>query len=171
MPRRFIKKYLPKRDEVLNTPGMGVFGTILHNPNLWHLNRHSISVGVAIGLFVAFLPVPGQFLIAPALAILMRANVPIAVALIFITNPLTVAPVFLLAYKLGQLVLQSPPIDFQFELSWHWLSNEFIRIWKPLLLGSLIMSVSASSIGYTTMNALWRFTVRKRWKERRKRRE
>ncbi len=171
MPRRLIKKYLPKRDEVLRTPGMGLFGKMLHEPNLWHLNRHSVSVGVAIGLFVAFLPVPGQVFIAPAIAILMRANLPIAFAMIFITNPLTIAPVFLLAYKLGQLILDTPPINFQFVLSWQWLSSEFSRIWQPLLLGSMIMSISASSIGYTVMNSLWRFAVRKRWKERRKRRK
>lgn len=147
-----------------------MFGNMLHEPNLWHLNRHSVSVGVGIGLFVAFLPVPGQMFIAPAIAVLMRANLPIAIAMIFITNPLTMAPVFLLAYKLGQMILHTPPMDFQLELSWRWLSSEFSRIWQPLLLGSMIMSVSASSIGYTVMNALWRFAVRKRWKERRKKR-
>jgi len=34
------------------------FGTLLHHPNLWHLNRHSVAGGVAIGLFAGLVPGP-----------------------------------------------------------------------------------------------------------------
>ena len=101
-------------------------------------------------------------------AIAMRVNLPIVIAMIWITNPLTMAPVFLLAYKLGQLILQTPPIAFHLEVNWYWVTHELIRVWKPLLLGSLLIAISASSIGYTLMNWLWRRAVRKRWKMRRK---
>lgn len=167
MPKQIIKKYLPHRDKILALPGLNYFEKLLTDPAFWHLNRRSVSVATAIGLFCAFIPLPGQMVLGITLAIGMRVNLPIVIALIWITNPLTMAPVFLLAYKLGQLILHTPPIDFNLEISWHWVTHELTRVWQPLLFGSLLMAVSASSIGYTLMNWLWRRTVRKRWNRRR----
>lgn len=144
-----------------------VFGKLLHENDLWHLNRRSVTVAVAIGLFFAFIPIPLQMLVAAVFAIWLKANLPISVSLVWITNPITLAPVFIFAYQLGHWLLGLPPTDLQFELSFSWLIKEIDRVWKPLLLGSSILAVTASSVGYMTTTILWRLHVIKRWKERR----
>ena len=50
---------------------------------------------------MAFLPVPFQMVLAALGALWRRVNLPLAVALICITNPLTMAPAFYLCYKVG----------------------------------------------------------------------
>lgn len=147
-----------------------IFGKLLHENNLWHLNRRSVTVAVAIGLFWAFIPIPLQMVVAAVFAIWLKANLPIAVSLVWITNPITFAPVFIFAYQLGHWLLDLPPSNLHFELSFSWLMKEMDRVWKPLLLGSSILALTASSVGYMVTNIMWRMHVIRRWKERRQRR-
>ena len=64
MPRKFFRKYLPSHEAVRQNRYIARFGTLLHHPNLWHLNRHSVAGGVAIGMFAGLVPGPFQMLIA-----------------------------------------------------------------------------------------------------------
>ena len=61
--------------------------------------------GAALGVFLAFIPVPIQMLIAAPLAFLFQVNLPVALAATWVSNPLTLAPILLLAYKVGSLLL------------------------------------------------------------------
>lgn len=70
MPRKFFKRYSPDPKRIRDTPGLGFLGERLHQPNLWHFNRHSISKAFAIGLFCMWIPFPFQTLIAAACALL-----------------------------------------------------------------------------------------------------
>ncbi len=168
MAKRLIKRYLPDMHKVRDHRYLRLFGEMLHDPNLWHLNRHSVSDGFAIGLFMAFIPMPFQMIPAAALAILFRANLPIAVALVWITNPITIPPIFYFTYKVGTWVLHMTPQPFTFEMSWPWLVYELGQIWFPLLLGSLLVASAASFIGYFSMHQLWRWHVVRDWEKRRK---
>ncbi len=140
MPKKFIRKYLPDPHKVREHKHLQIFGTLLHDPNLWHLNRKSVSVACAVGLFCMWVPIPLQMILAAAIAILVRANLPISVALVWITNPLTMGPMFYLAYKVGALILSVPPHGFHIELSLDWLMTEMVLIWKPFLLGCFLFS-------------------------------
>jgi len=69
----------------------------------------AIALGVAIGVFVAFTPSIGlQTVIALVLATLLNANRPAAMALVWITNPLTIPPCFVLTYCVGSLFWPGP---------------------------------------------------------------
>ena len=167
MPKRFIQKYLPPPHRIREEPLLKkIFGSLLHENNLWHLNRRSVTTAVAIGLFMAFTPMPLQMVAAAIAAIALRANLPISVGLVWITNPISMAPIYLFAFKLGEWLLNLPPSNLPFELSFSWLFSEIDRIWKPLLLGCTILSVTASSVGYMATNILWKLHVIRRWKER-----
>jgi hypothetical protein len=170
MAKKLIRRFMPDIHIIRTHRYLQFFGKLLHDPNLWHLNRHSVSGSVATGLFMAFVPIPFQMIPAAALAIMLRLNLPIAVALVWITNPITMPPVFYFCYKVGTWVLSRPEKRFSFELSWHWLGTELARIWEPFLLGCFIVGTVSAVIGYSSARALWRWHVIRDWERRRRER-
>jgi uncharacterized protein (DUF2062 family) len=87
MPRKFLARYLPDADALRHLPGFRYLGRYIQDPRFFHLNRHSVAGAAAIGAFLAFIPIIGQTLIAAILAMWMRVNVIIAVAAVWISNP------------------------------------------------------------------------------------
>jgi uncharacterized protein (DUF2062 family) len=170
MPKKTLKQIIPGPHHVRKMKGLHIFGDWLYASNLWHLNRYSASMAFFVGLLVAFMPIPGQMVLAAAMAIWLKCNLPLSVALVFVTNPVTMAPVFFLAYKVGALIIGAPLQEVNFELSFHWLGNGFSAIWKPFLLGCLICGLSAGSLGYFVINMLWRWQVARKWRQRKLRR-
>lgn len=167
MAKKALKRWLPDPHFVKNHKSLQFLGQLLHDPNLFHLNRHSVSSALFVGLFVAFLPLPGQMAIAALLAFLCRANLPISVILVFVTNPLTMAPMFFATYELGRWILDAPAISFSLEPSWSWLKLELPKLWKPLLLGSLLTGLVLGISGYIAMQTFWRWNVMRNWRKRR----
>lgn len=144
---------------------------MFQDPNLWHLNRHSASGAFGIGLFFAFWPVPFQMWLSAFAAIPLRVNLPLSVATVWLTNPLTMPPIFYGAYKVGAWVLGTDVGEFEFQLSWEWLMGSVNTIGPAFLLGCMICSVVFGSVGYATMNFLWRRSVIKSWQARRAKRQ
>lgn len=170
MAKKFIKKYLPDTQKIRNHRHLKVFGAIIHNPNLWHLNRYSVSTAFSVGLFTAFLPVPMQMLISAALAIIFHANLPISVALVWLTNPFTMPPLFYFSFKVGAFVLNIPPTGFHFEPTVEWLTTGFLHIWKPFLLGCVLTGLTLGMIFNIGIRLIWRLSVTRSWRLRRSRR-
>lgn len=171
MPKQFFKRYSPDPKRIRETPGLGFLGTKLQQPNLWHFNRHSISKAVGIGLFCTWLPFPFQTVIAAVAALFFRANIAISVALVFITNPITIPPLFFFAYQLGNLVLGRESMDMSIDLTMDWLTDSLSQIWQPLFLGSFLLALFSSMLGYLTVQLLWRQNIRQRQKQRAQKRE
>lgn len=138
---------------------MRPFRLLLEHPAYWSLNRRSITRAVALGLFVSFVPLPVHIILGAVLALLFRVNVPAAVTVTFITNPLTMVPMFLAAYWVGGRLLGVSVHDIHFEMSWHWLSTSFVPIWKPFLLGCLVMGTTAAVLGYITLGGIWHLSL------------
>ncbi len=168
MPKRLIKRFLPHHEKMRNHKHLKMFGTLLHDANLWHLNRHSAAGGFAVGLFMAFVPLPFQMVMAAGAAILFRVNLPLSVALVWLTNPITIPPVFFFAYLVGTWVLGTPPQAESFHFSLEWLeSGGLNHIWTPLLVGSLICGSISALLGYSLVLWIWRWRVIEKWKLRR----
>jgi uncharacterized protein (DUF2062 family) len=171
MPRKFIRSILPDTHALRTHKHLRLFGDLLHDPNLWHLNRHSVAGAFAVGLFVAFLPIPFQMVLAAAIAIFVRTNLPISVALVWLTNPLTMPPLFYFSYKLGSWLLGMPPAAVRFDPSLAWFLDEIGGVWKPLLSGSLILGLAASILGYAMTHLLWRLHIISHLRNRRRARK
>ena len=171
MLKKKLKKYMPDRNKLLNSKSMKIFGKILHDPNLWHLNRNSVANAFAVGLMCAWIPVPFQMALAALGAITFHANLPLAIAWVWLTNPITMPPLFFFAYKIGALALGLPlRSSFKFQLDLDWFTTALKNTWQPFLLGCAICGVVSAIIGYFGIKLAWRYFTVKNWKLRAKKR-
>lgn len=157
---------MPDPHTIREHKSLQMFGTLLHDPNLWHFNRKSISKAFAVGLFCMMMPVPFQMALAAGVAILVRSNLPVSVVLVWISNPVTIPPIFYFAYKFGAWVLQTPEVEFSFELSMDWLLNGMSAIWVPFLFGCVFLGAIFSLLGFVGIRLLWRWSVVKKFEQR-----
>ena len=141
--------------EVREHRSLGIFGKLLDDPYLFHLNERSVPGAFAVGLFCAWIPLPSQMIIAAAAAIVFRVNVPLSVLLVWITNPVTIPPMFYSAYVVGTWITGDPALSFEFQLSLEWMKSELGAIGEPLLIGCAILGITSSLTGYLLMRALW----------------
>jgi len=169
MPRKFFKAISPKPDKLFGATTSAIFGDVLHSHWLWHLHRHTVSTACFVGIFCAFLPIPGQMLVALSLAILLRCHLPIAILLVWITNPITIAPIFYASYTLGCFLLSEAPITIGGSngVTLAMLYEEVHSLWQPLLLGSVVAGLFFGSLAYGVVRIAWRLAVIKRWQKRR----
>ena len=168
MPKKFIQRFSPKPETLKAHPHLKLFGEILQNPNLWHLNRRSAAGAVAIGLFCAWMPIPFQMVLAAIVAMIFSVNLPLSVALVWISNPVTMPPLFYTAYLLGAYILDEPILDFTFRLSFEWLAHMLETIAPSLLLGCFILAITSAISGYFLLRLLWRIKITKKWQGRNK---
>ena len=171
MARNFLKRFIPTPAAIKSNPALQFLGDLLHDPNLFHLNRHSVSVAFFWGLFIALLPIPGQMAVAAGAALIFRCNLPITVALVWLTNPLTMPFVFYICYQVGRFVLQTGPLLIEPEFTWEWISSEFNHLWKPFLTGYILCGLIAGGLGFFGMQFYWRWHVNHNWNKRRKARK
>lgn len=179
MPRKFLKRHMPSVDKVREVKAFGVFGDALFHPALWHLNRRSAAGGVATGLFCGLIPGPLQMLGAGICAILFRVNLPVALLTTLYTNPITIVPLYLVAYQIGSLVLgaaggrppEAPP-------DWVWTqplaSTEAMGQWMiglgaPLALGVFLLACILAVVGYVVVRVIWSAYLRRAWANRQRR--
>ncbi len=159
---------MPDPEKLRNHKHLRIFGSLLNKPNLWALNRRSAPGAFAIGLFVAWMPMPFQMVLAAALAIYFHVNLPVSVALVWITNPVTMPPMFYLAYLIGAKLLNHPPQQFTFEASWAWIESSISTIGPPFLFGCLVLGVISALTGYFVIKSVWQYSIYLQWQKRRK---
>lgn len=176
MPRKFFRKYLPSNQSITGNRYVAWFGPWLKHHNLWHLNRASVAGGVAVGLFSGLVPGPLQILTGVILSIVFRVNLPVAALMTLYTNPLTIVPLYYLAYRYGALVTLSDdgnhmPTTFSTEgLSWNeWLPALFdwmVAMGKPLAVGLPLLAITFAAAGYLLVDNAWKLYVRLAWRRR-----
>lgn len=175
MPRKFFRKHLPSHESVRNNRHISRFGGFLRHPNLWHLNRHSVAGGVAVGMFSGLVPGPFQMLAAALLAVPLRVNLPVALATTLYTNPVTIGPLYLLAYLIGRLIIggNSAPIDPPPDMDWSHIGaslEAFLRwilsMGTPLAVGLLALALILAALGYACVQIGWRAYVIRAWRRR-----
>jgi len=168
-----IKHRLPTREYVVNHKYLGFLGDHLHDYNLWHFNRRSVARGVFIGLFCSFLPMPVEMIPAAVGAILFRANLPIAIALVWISNPLTWIPLWGPPYMFGAHLLGVPVLPVEKLLTeilsnpWDALTSTLAKQYAALWVGCVLVGTVLSLIAYFAVDWMWRARVVKHWRNRR----
>jgi len=182
VPRKFFRKYLPDAESIKQHRYTRFFGPALHHHNLWHLNRHSVAGGVAVGMFTGLIPGsnPVQFAVAVVFSMIFRVNLPVAVFVTLYSNPFTIVPLYYLAYKLGaffigqnngklpqqELDLWDLPLTDWIPALIHWAA----AMGKPLALGLVLMALLFAAVGYAAVHLAWRAYIVLEWRKRKMRR-
>ncbi len=180
-----LKAWLPAPETIRNNRWLRWLGPLLHQPRLWHFSRRGLALGVGIGIFFGLLIPVAQIPFAATLAVLARANLPVAVASTLVTNPATFGPVYYGAYRLGQVVVgqrtSSPeeaatalakvqssangeqvPTEKALKRWW----QRFAEVGKPLVIGLGIVATAAGLLSYAVVSLVW--TARVRWQRHRR---
>ena len=172
--RRHIRKYLPDPSAISDNRWLRPFRSSLLHPRLWHLNRHSAAGAVAAGLFCGLIPGPLQMLGAAICALVFKVNLPLAMFVTLYTNPLTIVPLYLVAYEIGRFAIGdsgpfiSPPeLDFgNLHAWWHAVMAWVAGVGKPLGIGLVLLASALAVLGYFATMAAWRIWLIRAWRHR-----
>ncbi|MDX1516360.1 MAG: DUF2062 domain-containing protein [Woeseiaceae bacterium] len=171
MPRRFFRKFAVKRHALRDSRLLAPFQSMMHDPRLWGIRRRTVVPAFALGVFIAFQPFPGHPVYAALLALALRINVPVAFVSTFVSNPVTMGPMYYSAYRLGRYLLDANQTEFSFDLSLDWVTQQFVTIWQPMMLGSLLLGTAAGVIAFVVVDALWRASLHDYKSRKRRQRE
>lgn len=122
-------------------------------------NRRMVAKGVFIGFFIAIIPMPMQMLAVISMMPFAKFNVPIALAMCWISNPFTTPVILYIEYLTGSFLLGSQVATL--EISVEWFSKNFSNIVIPLYTGTAFYSIIGSVLAYFLINYLWRESVKK----------
>ena len=168
MPRKFFRTISPPRHDILRQPWLRPARAWLDHPDLWALRRRTVAPAVSLGLFWAWMPLPGHSLISAACAIGLRVHMPLAFVMTFATNPLTMLPMYYIAYTLGRIMLGVPaPADMAMTLDW--FQAALPAIWPPLLVGCTVFGLASAVVGFVAVDFIWRHRVWRYVRMRRRR--
>lgn len=156
-----IKLRLPTQQEIENNRYLKWLSPLLRRSYLWVWKRSLVARSAAIGMFAAWMPIPFQLWLSVFLAIYLRANLPVAMALIWLSNPITFAPMIYCCYWVGIKILKQPPITLHFSFTWDWFVTEAAHVWQPLFLGATICGLISALIAYLLVIGCWKFFSRK----------
>jgi len=128
-------------------------------PEFLSVNRKMISRGVFLGIFIAFIPMPMQMAAVLLFMPFFRFNVPVAIAMCWITNPFTMPPIYVIEYYTGSFFLGMEIGEV--ETTIEWFTDNIDDIFIPLYTGALFYSVVGSLSAYWTVNHFWKKSVHK----------
>ena len=128
-------------------------------PEFLSTNRKMVSKAVFIGLFIAFIPMPMQMLAVLSVMPFVRFNVPIALAMCWLSNPLTMPPMYYMEYVTGSFFLGNEPLDVKLTLEW--FSDNIDDVFIGLYVGSTFYSIIGSFGGYWLVNHFWKSSARR----------
>lgn len=132
----FLNKYFPKfKDRIY-----------------WAGDRRSFARAGFVGAFSMMLPIPFQMVIGTMLAYYLRANIPLATALAWVTNPITMWGIWYGGYVFGTWVLGTPDLHEASSSiaigSPLWFDEVFPLIWMPFFVGNITLGLLIGFVMY-----------------------
>lgn len=185
-PRPWPQRWIPDEQRLSTHPTLRWLGPLLRRRWLWHFSRRRVALGAGIGVFLGFLIPVAQIAGAALLALLLRANLPVAAFATLVSNPVTFVPITVAAYHTGSALLGvAPHPDAEGAIArameqknagdpaaavpspaapgwWERLRG----IGKPLFLGLAVFAVVGGFSAWLLVHAAWTLAV---WRKRRRR--
>ena len=165
-----MAKNAPRREELAKSRWLKPFGTRVMNREFWRFTRRSVPRGAAVGMFVGiFLLIPGVQIVGSALlSIPLRANIPVAAAMTFLTNPATTPFVLAASYFVGSGLgfggqKGVPGRDASIGEWFTWLFSDAAL---ATVSGLFVIAVAASLLSYLAAIGIWRWWTARKWRRR-----
>jgi uncharacterized protein (DUF2062 family) len=173
--RAWCATNMPTRESMEEVRWLRPIAHVVLRSDLWRFHRRSVPRGVALGLFVGiFLMIPGLQMVGAVLVSLpFRANIPLAIAMTFLSNPLTTPFILLASLGIGNKLfgLHADIGTFMALLHEHAGIQDYIN-WlysdaAPALVGGLaFISIVTGIVGYFVAVFLWQWWVKHKWRNR-----
>lgn len=176
MAKHFFRRVLPDPEWAARHRFLARLGPRITAPQLWYVNRRAIALGLGIGVFFGLLLPTMQMPIAALVAILLRCNLPAALAGTFVSNPITFVPIYLLAYRIGAAIL-----DLPYDESWMAALEQEASGWRakaqvwwsavyaagpPLGTGLFVLAAACGTLVYAAVHVTWRASAQRRYRNR-----
>jgi uncharacterized protein len=158
MANRFstwARDHLPTRESLASNRWTRPFAKYLLRPSLWRFTRRSVPRAVAVGLLIAPIIPVAHTGVAALLAVPVRANIVIAAATTWLINPITMPAFYYGAFQVGSMLLSADPVGALGKAG-------------ATALGTLVMAVVWSALGYLLSSLAWRLRIAQKWRARRK---
>ena len=173
---RRIAGLVPTREALEHNRWLRPFARGVLRADLWRFHRRSVPRAIALGFFLGVLVPFAHSFFAALLAVVLRANVPVAVAATWISNPFTWIVMWPLAYRLGKLLLGldglvglHPFASAAPEIAGramggghHAMAARLSEMGMIAACGLLAEAVLVATIGYVAASLLWRLRVARR---------
>ena len=139
-------------------------------------SHHSIAMGTTVGMFIGMTPTVGiQMVIVIFVALLTKRffefNRVAALVTVYISNPVTMIPIYYLDYKVGTIFFGGDVTQDEFakilqyesfQEWWTTIVDLFVGIGVPLIVGSLVVASICSAITYPVMRSVLKTFPRKK---------
>lgn len=172
------KPKMPTREEMEGNKYLAPIAHRFGRSELWRFTRRSVPRGVALGLFAGFIIPVGQIFLAAFLALPIRANVPVAALLTFLTNPFTLPFWLMAANETGAFVLRVDSATTGLataELeSGRWSDFGWFQLLEGVgvtAFGFIVLAVVSAVVGHFLASLVWRLMVTRKWTRRPSRRK
>ena len=170
--QRWLKRITPDRHTLEKLWCLRPFKTLVLDRGCWTFHRHSVTRAFAVGLFIAFIPptpLPVHIVTCVVLGILFRLNLPVLIATVFLSNPLTWLPQVAGSIWVGAKLMGMDLMPVLHELHHRHPWRHIGELWAPLLLGALVLGLAAAAAGYVLAQLAWRARVLYQLRRRRAR--
>lgn len=165
----WVRDHVPTRDSIQRSRVLRPVAHRLLAPALWRFNRRSVPRGVALGMGTGILLPFAHMPLAAALALPARANIPFAVMMTLVSNPLTFVEIVWLEHRIGRWVLRldadlpGQPVRQVADSGWlHWLMSSA----GVAMVGALVLAPIVATLGYAAAAFGWRWWMGRKWARR-----
>jgi uncharacterized protein (DUF2062 family) len=158
--QRWLKIITPDRRTLEKHWCLRPFASLVVDRGCWMFKRNSVIRAFSLGLLIAFVPptplLPLHLTMCALLGILFRLNIPVLFATVFVSNPFTWFPQIAGSIWVGAKLMGLNLMPLLSHLSHRNFSAQINQLWEPLLLGALVLGISAAAFGYLLGQSVWR---------------
>jgi uncharacterized protein len=169
----WLKARVPDREKLAENRFLRPFAGRILRSDLWLFTRRSVPRGVALGLFVAILIPFAHSFVAAITAVFIRANVPVAIATTFASNPITWVIIFPTAFEIGRFLLHIDAMTKIQPISETMQTTQTDHLLQQLTgagletaLGLFVLACTVSAVGYFVSGLIWRSLVARKRRAR-----